>query len=56
MARVFEGNLGNRLTEELANGMLQKLLSIIEEREGKPLEARPLDGEGTDDAGERAEL
>lgn len=42
IARVFEGNLGNRLTEELANGMLQKLLTIIEEDHGQPLDTKEI--------------
>ena len=40
IARVFEGNLGNRLSEELANGMLQKILSLAEEKQGKPLDTK----------------
>ena len=43
IARVFEGNLGNRLSEELANGMLQKILTLIEEKQGKPLDATAVD-------------
>ena len=45
IARVFEGNLGNRLSEELANGMLQKILTLIEENQGKPLDTKEVEGD-----------
>ena len=45
IAKVFEANLGNRLTEELANGMLQKILTIVEEKQGKPLDTKEIEGD-----------
>lgn len=38
IAKVFQNNIDNRLTIELANGMIQMIKSIIEKQEKKAAE------------------
>ena len=48
IADVLGSNVGNRLTEELANGLLHKILSLAEEKQGKPLDTKEIDASEAD--------
>ena len=40
IADVLGNNVGNRLTEELANGLLHKIILLAEENQSKPLDTK----------------
>lgn len=45
LAGIFERNLGNRLSMELANGMIQEVLKLLPEFEPVPESDNPTDNQ-----------
>lgn len=41
IAQIFANNLGNKLTVELANGMIQSILKVLADVDNPPADTSP---------------